>query len=283
MVRSRLKTFIRSKIFLFRNKHVHHSPSTAFPIIVVVVIFHYWMNQVNEFFTSVFSLQHRSFVDSPKANNLGPIKETSPLHSKDYGRFKKPLADIDFSRVSPALCDYVTRKHWTLFSITTSNYLIVSTIVNFNYVANAFAYIYDRNTQQFYSYSTRSLLAGYIKEKGKSSISGCTVYRRSSSEYLRHCYNSQTNKYEITVKVPMNNNIPVELNFQVDYSSANDPSMVLLYPVELDRPAYTHKKAISPVQGSMKIGNSIQENSLTGLSSMDWTLSYPKRVTQWKW
>lgn len=81
----------------------------------------------------------------------------------------------------------------------------------------------------------------------------------------------------------MNKNIPVELDFQVDFSSTNDQSMVLLYPVDQDRPAYTHKKAISSAQGSMKIGSSIQENSLTGLSSMDWTLSFPKRVTQWKW
>ncbi len=59
--------------------------------------------------------------------------------------------------------------------------------------------------------------------------------------------------------------------------------MILLYPIEQDRPTNTHKTATLSAQGSIKIGNTIQENSLVGLSSMNWTLAYPKRVTRWKW
>ena len=223
------------------------------------------------------------FLDTSKSNYLGSIQDTSPSNPKDYGRFKKPLPTIDFSWVSPALCTYVTRKQWNFVSVSTPNYLIVSTIVNLNYVANAFAYIYDRVNQKLYHYTTQSLLAIDIKEQAASSISGCTQFRRFPWEYIRHCYNQQAKKYEISGKLLMNNTIPVEYDFQINYSPDQDQSLVLLYPIKEDRPAYTHKAATLSAQGSIKIGNKIKENSLTGLSSIDWTLAYPKRVTTWKW
>ncbi len=144
-----------------------------------------------------------------------------------------------------------------LLTVTVASLLIVSTIVNLNYVANAFAYIYDRINQKLYHYTTQSLLAIEIKEQAISSISGCTYFRRSPWEYIRHCYNPQEKRYEINGKLPMNNTVPVEYNFQINYSTDQDQSMVLLYPIKEDRPAYTHKAATLSAQGSIKIGNTI--------------------------
>jgi hypothetical protein len=80
---------------------------------------------VNRFLVFQTFIIKMEFLDLSKSNYLGPIEDTSPANSKDYGRFKKPLSTIDFSWVSPALCTYVTRKHWNFVSVSTPNYLIV--------------------------------------------------------------------------------------------------------------------------------------------------------------
>ncbi|CAF4248393.1 unnamed protein product, partial [Adineta steineri] len=181
--------------------------------------------------------------DSPNPNNFGQIKETAPANSKDYGRFKKPLSIVDFSWVSPALCNFVTEKNWHFISISTPQYFIVSTIINLNYIANAFVYVYDITNGELYNYTTNSILAVDIKERTKSSISG------------------------------------LSFAFQINYSSVSDQSLVLLYPFKPTQPAYTHHLATQPTQGTMKIGNILPESSFTGLSTTDWTLAYQKRVT----
>ncbi|CAF1455136.1 unnamed protein product [Adineta steineri] len=220
---------------------------------------------------------------SPNPDNLGQIKDTAPASSKDYGRFKKPLPVVDFSWVSPALCNFVTEKNWHFISISTPQYFIVSTIINLNYIVNVFVYVYDITNGDLYNYTTNSILAVDIKERTNSSISGCTVFNRSSSEYVSHCYNQQENRYEINVNVTTNNSIQVSFAFRINYSSVNDQSLVLLYPFKPTQPAYTHHLATQPTQGTMKIGNILPESSFTGLSTTDWTLAYQKRVTRWKW
>ncbi|CAF1455179.1 unnamed protein product [Adineta steineri] len=217
--------------------------------------------------------------DSPNPDNLGQIKDSAPASSKDYDRFKKPLPVVDFSWVSPALCNFVTEKNWHFISIPTPQYFIVSTIINLNYIANVFVYVYDLTNGDLYNYTTNSILAVDIKERTNSSISGCTVFNRSSSEYVSHCYNQQENRYEINVNVTTNNSIQVLFAFQINYSTVSDQSLVLLYPFKPTQPAYTHHLATRPTQGTMKIGNILPESSFTGLSTTDWTLAYQKRKT----
>ncbi|CAF1435611.1 unnamed protein product [Adineta steineri] len=203
--------------------------------------------------------------DSPNPDNLGQIKDSAPASSKDYDRFKKPLPVVDFSWVSPALCNFVTEKNWHFISIPTPQYFIVSTIINLNYIANVFVYVYDLTNGDLYNYTTNSILAVDIKERTNSSISGCTVFNRSSSEYVSHCYNQQENRYEINVNVTTNNSIQVLFAFQINYSTVSDQSLVLLYPFKPTQPAYTHHLATRPTQGTMKIGNILPESSFTGL------------------
>ncbi|CAF1058540.1 unnamed protein product [Rotaria sp. Silwood1] len=68
----------------------------------------------------------------------------------------------------------------------------------------------------------------------------------------------------------------------MQFSPDTDDSMVLLYPIREYRPAYTHKIAARPVQGTLKIGNQ-DEQSIDGLGSSDWTLGFFEHTTSWKW
>jgi hypothetical protein len=231
-------------------------------------------------------IEDAGYVSLPKPKYLGPIKDRSPSKSNEFGRYTKPFSIIDYSWVSSSkFFDFIALKHWDFKSISTSHYFIVVAVGNFNYMANAFVYVIDRTNREkpFYQYSSRSILAQAIKEKAKSSIDGCTHFYQSSSEYIRLCYNKNENVYEIDANVPMNDGLQISLNFKIGFSSARDQSMVLVYPVEENRPVYTHKIAALFAQGKIKIDKNNQEEVLSGISSMDWTLGYSERVSRWKW
>ncbi|UJR37604.1 hypothetical protein I4U23_030301 [Adineta vaga] len=135
-----------------------------------------------------------------------------------------------------------------------------------------------------YQYSARSILSKAIREQAKSSIDGCTHFSQSSTEYIRLCYKKKEKVYEIDASVPINDTFQMSFDFTIDYSSEKDQSMVLLYPVEQTRPAYTHKIAGLSSRGHIYLGNKDKKQDLSnGLSSMDWTLAYSERLSRWKW
>ena len=230
-------------------------------------------------------IENARYVTFPKSKHLGPIRDRQPLKTNQFGRYTKPLSVIDYSWVlSSKLFDFIALKHWDFKSISTSHYFVVAAIANFNYVANAFVYVIDRTNreEQFYQYASRSILAKTIKEQAKSSIDGCTYFYQSPLEYIRLCYNTKDKVYEIDANVPMSNSVQVSLDFKIEFSSEKSQSMVLVYPVEETRPAYTHKIAALPAQGKINIANN-SEAFLDGVSSIDWTLGYPARLSRWIW
>ncbi len=228
-------------------------------------------------------IEDARYVSSPKPKSLGPIQNRLPSNSNEFGRFTKPLPLIDYSWVpSSNFFDFLALKHWDFKSISTSKYFIVAAIANLNYIASAFVYVIDRSNREkpFYQYASRSLAARAIKEQANSSVDGCTHFYQSSSEYIRLCYNKNEKVYEVDANVPMMNDLQISFDFKIGYSSEKDLSMVLIYPVEEMRPAYTHKIAGLPAQGKINIG---EEERLDGISSMDWTLAYSERLSSWKW
>jgi hypothetical protein len=231
-------------------------------------------------------IENARYVSLSKPKYLGPIQDRSPSDSNEFGRFIKPLSVIDYSWVSSSkLFNFVALKHWDFKSISTPNYFIVAAVANFNYIANAFVYVVDRTNRekQVYQYARRSILATAITEQAKSSIDGCTHFYQSSSEYIRMCYNKNEKLYEIDANVPMNDGRQVSVDFKIEYSSENDQSMVLVYPVEETRPAYTHKIAALPARGKINMGNNNEDDLFQGFSSIDWTLAYSERLSRWKW
>jgi len=231
-------------------------------------------------------IENARYVSLPKPKYLGPIQDRFPSKSSEFGRYTKPFSVIDYSWVSSSkLFDFFSLKHWDFKSISTSRYFIVAAVANFNYLADAFVYVIDRTNREknFYQYASKSFLAQTIKEQAKSSIDGCTHFYKSSSEYVRLCYNKNEKVYEIDANVPMDNNIQISFDFKIEFSSEKDQSMVLVYPVEENRPAYTHKAAGLPARGKINIGDNNQEDLLNGVSSIDWTLGYSERLSRWKW
>ncbi|CAF3435461.1 unnamed protein product [Rotaria sp. Silwood1] len=231
-------------------------------------------------------IENARYINLPKPKYLGPIQDRFPLKTNEFGRYTKPVSIVDYSWVSSSkLFNFIALKHWTFNSISTSRYFIATGIANLNYVANALVYVIDRTNRekQFYQYASRSFLAQAIKEQAKSSIDGCTHFNQSSLEYIRLCYNTKEKVYEVNGNVPMNDGVQISFDFKADYSNEKDQSLVLVYPVEETRPAYTHKMAGLSARGKIKINNNKEEELLDGLSSMDWTLAYSERRSHWKW
>ncbi|CAF3754999.1 unnamed protein product [Adineta steineri] len=231
-------------------------------------------------------IENVQYVSLPKPKYLGAIINHSPLKSNEFGRYIKPFSAIDYSWVSSSkLSNFFTLKHWDFKSISTERYFIVAAIANFNYIAQAFIYVVDRKNpdKPFYQYSSRSILALAIKEQAKSSIDGCTHFYQSSSEYIRLCYNKHEQAYEVDVNVPINDGLQISFDYKINFSSEQDQSMALVYPVEITRPAYTHKVAGLPSRGQISIGNDNKYDLINGVSSMDWTLAYSERLSRWKW
>lgn len=226
------------------------------------------------------------YVSLPKPKYLGPIQDRCPSKSNEFGRYTRPLPVLDYSEVSSSkFFNFTALKHWHFQSISTSRYFIAAAIANFNYVAHGFVYVIDRlnRDQSFYQYESRSLLARTIQEQAKSSIDGCTHFYHSSSEYIRLCYDKTGKVDHVDLNVPMKNNVQVAIDCKISYSNEEHRSMVLLYPVENNRPAYTHKMAGLLATGHITIGNTKEKESFDGVSSMDWTLAYSERISQWKW
>ncbi|CAF1006621.1 unnamed protein product [Rotaria sordida] len=231
-------------------------------------------------------IENARYINLPKPKYLGPIQDRIPLKTNEFGRYMKPISIVDYSWVSSSkLFNFLSLKHWSFKSISTSRYFIVAAIANFNYMANGIVYVIDRTNRekQFYQYASKSFLAQAIKEQAKSSIDGCTHFNQSSLEYIRLCYNTNEKVYEVDANVPMHDGIQISFGFKIEYSNEKDQSMVLIYPVEETRPAYTHKIATLPARGKIKINNNKEEEFLDGLSSIDWTLAYSERLTRWKW
>ena len=231
-------------------------------------------------------IENARYVSLPKPKHLGPLQDRLPSKSSEFGRYTKPFSLMDNSWVSSSkVFDFTALKHWDFKSVSTSRYFIVAAISNFNYIANCFVYVIDRTNRenQFYQYASRSLLARSIQEQANSSIDGCTHFYQSSSEYVHFCYDKNERAYQINANVPMNGNLQITVDYKIDYSSEKDRSLVLIYPVEENRPAYTHKMAGLPARGKINIGNNHLEEFVDGISSMDWTLAYSERLSRWKW
>jgi hypothetical protein len=231
-------------------------------------------------------IENAQYVSLPKPKYLGSIQDRRPSKTNDFGRYTKPFAVIDYSWVSSSkLFNFVALKHWDFKSISTSRYFIAAALANFNYIAHGFVYVIDRANQpnKIYQYASRSFFAQAIQEQANSSIDGCTQFYRSSTEYIRLCYDKKEKTYHVDANVPINENLQITVDFKIDYSSEKDQSLALVYPVEENRPAYTHKVAGLSARGNITVGSNNQEEFLDGLSSIDWTLAYSERLCQWKW
>ena len=223
---------------------------------------------------------------SSRPDYLGPIHDRSPKDSQEFGRYTSPLAKIDYSWVSSSpLADFFTFKHWDFKSIATKRYFIVAAIAHFNYIANAFVYVIDREspTQEIYQYAVQSALAAGVTERANSSIDGCTQFYRSDAEYIRLCYEPKQKSYRIKFTVPMQNGVQISADGRLEYSSVNDQSLALLFPVNANRPVYTHKIAGLSGRGRIRIGDNEEETFDDAFGSIDWTLGYPARICRWKW
>ncbi|CAF0794126.1 unnamed protein product [Adineta steineri] len=111
-------------ICISNNSNINNDSYTNFP-----GLYNDTTGKGNNTFTGARNFTTSEIEISPNPNNLGQIKDSAPASSKDYGRFKKPLPIVNFSWVSPALCNFVTEKNWHFISISTPQYFIVCTII----------------------------------------------------------------------------------------------------------------------------------------------------------
>lgn len=190
-----------------------------------------------------------------------------------FGRFSGPIADPNI-RV-PGRFGKLRLKEWHYLSATSERWFVAFALVQLGYVANAFAYVIDRedpaNKREFEALSP----GGKALSFAKSSTDGVTLWDAKGA-----CVRvmGQGGVWRAELDLPLGKE---RLTGELELRSEGE-SLGLLFDLGERRAAYTHKAAGLPASGSLRLG--AQEIDLTGaLGASDWTRSAARRTTKWKW
>jgi len=220
--------------------------------------------------------QLRDFHDvapqTAKAHDVGG-QQQQPYH---WGRYKQALSLPDVEAPTWRL------KQWHHHTLQNGRWFVGLAVVNLGYVANAWVYLIDRESPKSISSEYRALVPlGIGVSLGSSSMEGTATWK------------SRGNR--IAIQADSHQGWSIELSVTVDGKlleghctiSQPEESLALLYPLEgvhQRRAAYTHKAAGMPVEGSLRWGDQeLQFNKADSFATLDWTRSYARRTTIWKW
>jgi len=198
----------------------------------------------------------------------------------NWGVYKYPLPHPNVSSLSVfgSFLASWRLKEWEYISVTDQHWFIALAVANLNYVGTAWVYIIDllHQTPTCHEFNTLLPLAKGITF-GESSISGKTVYEGGSNYVIIE--NSESG-YKASFQVDICGKV---LSGELTVHS-NKESLALLYPLEEQRAAYTHKCGGMRAEGSVLWGDEqIPFDSQNSFAAIDWTRSFARRTTIWKW
>lgn len=190
----------------------------------------------------------------------------------NFGRYAGPIAAPDL-RVR--LGQRFRLKEWCYAAVSSERLFVAVGLVQLGYVANAFAYVVDRQRpSRALEYEAMSLL-GRGLDFSPSSTEGATEWRHRGAEI---CVRFERG-WNVRLNVPLDNGHTLRGGFRMEPAES---SLALLHDLGGGRPAYTHKSAGLRATGSLQLGDeAIDLGEANGL--MDWTRSLAARETRWKW
>jgi len=162
--------------------------------------------------------------------------------------------------------------------------MIAFTVAQLHYLANVWCYIVDlQNPKLLQEFRVLSPLGSGVSF-ALSSCNGKTMWKRAD-HLIKIATDQLSNTWDVTLNIVINKK-PLYGSFTI---KKGPESLCLLYPLELNkedpaksRAAYTHKCAAMQTKGSVIYGK--EEISLDdALACLDWTRSFSRRLTTWKW
>lgn len=230
----------------------------------------------------------------------------------NYGLYTHALSGLNYSRATGSFWShFTTHKQWQYYSVDSDAYWIGFAVANLGYVANGFIYAVDKravahdtHTAQHnnalgapaphaagdrhkYEFTALSPLAMAVTQ-GDDIISGCTVWSGHGAS-MRLCSSVERGQQDVSFRAPLtrtHDGTVRDVSFRGTF--AHTEAMSLLFPLEANRPAHTHKyvgMALVPGTGAIRFGADAPDEPLSAntLCGMDFTKSLSERVTQWKW
>jgi hypothetical protein len=207
---------------------------------------------------------------------LPPLEDAAPAALVTdtgwaFGRYRQPIADPSLG--PPQWWRSLRTKEWHYHSVVSDDWFLGVALVQLGYVANAFVYLVDRGQPaKRREYEALSPF-GRALSFAPSSIRGETRWHRGRDRIAL--------RYRQGWQLEIDASLGAErLAGQVQIEPQQ--SLAVAFPLEPDRPAYTHKAAGLPARGALRLGN--RSIDLTNArATLDWTRSLARRRTRWKW
>jgi hypothetical protein len=195
------------------------------------------------------------------------------------GSYRGGLARVDLSALHGGALRRIAReKRWLYVSIVTGDLYLAVAVVRLGYVANAFAFAFDKRSMRM-SVDHSALGPPFACDVGDTASEGCVaMFRlgRKTSILVRRAHASTA--YAVEVRVP-------ELEIHATIESATAPpaiTAVARLDGDSQRVNTTEKRALLDVRGHAVIRG--ERRSLDGaLAGYDYTHGLPARHTTWRW
>ncbi len=197
---------------------------------------------------------------------LPPLEDDAPptLRTRAgwaFGRYRHPIADPSLG--PPRRLRSLRTKEWHYHSVVDHDWFLGVALVQLGYVANAFLYLVQRsNPAQRWEYESLSAF-GRALSFAPSSIRGETRWE-SGRDRIAIRYRDG---WQLEIDAALG---AERLSGEIQIEPRQ--SLAVAFPLEPDRPAYTHKAAGLPARGALRLGTRSVDFA-NALATLDWTRS----------
>lgn len=190
------------------------------------------------------------------------------------GSFRGPLPRVDLSSVDGALFRLAHHKKWTYVGIATDEVYVAVAIVDLGYVANAFAFAFEKGSGMLFDRS--SLGPPFAVQLGDDAEEGVLGRFELGATRFRVERPAGASAYDVDLRAP-----GFELRARLDTAGAPPPiSAIARLPGRCLNA--TQKRALLPVTGTATI-NGRTHRLDGGLAGIDYTHGLLARHTAWRW
>lgn len=169
-------------------------------------------------------------------------------------------------------------KQWHFVSVVGDEWYLAACIAHLGYVGQASCFVVERMSREKYEFNRILPMARNIVF-AQSSVRGTTTWREDT-DYMSFEYQSQGGGiWSCSFNLPF----PSNTRLKGQFSITPDESIALLYPLDSNRGAYTHKEAGNRAEGLVTFGMQELRFEHDACATMDWTRSFADRHTRWNW
>jgi hypothetical protein len=204
----------------------------------------------------------------PAVGNFAGVPGELGLENIDYRKLRRPPWTWSRGLGRRLL------KRWQFVGAVDQDLVVGAAVAHVQYLATAFAYVYDRRTGEIVERSIKApLAAGAVfsrtpaEGETRLSLRGATVAMGNTpDDGVR------------TLDVRMRGDLEIHLRYREEGTG-----MSTACPHETGGLHYTYKFAGLPVEGEVIVGGRRRTLGPDALALLDWTASTPPRITTWNW